>query len=64
MAVHREESQADIQTEVETGGQDGVQRAVRSLTTVFSWGWKACHSLAVWLLKQIPFPVEPAGLKE
>lgn len=56
MAVYREESQVDIQTEVETGGQDGVQKAIRSLIPVLSRGPKACLSLAGWLLKQIPLP--------
>ena len=54
MAVYREENQADIQTEVETEGQDEIQRAVRSLIPMLSWGWKAFLSQAVWLLKQIP----------
>lgn len=54
MAVHREENQADVQREVVTGGQDAVQRAVKSLIPVLSWGWKAY--LTPGPLKQISLP--------
>lgn len=63
MAVYGQENQADIQREVETEGQDEVQRAVRSLISVLSWGWQACLSLAVWLLKQIPLSCGASRMK-